>query len=93
MTEDQARNRYFAMVFAQMIAVAGAVFDLVDWEVPVQSAAEIIARFALSPDEYLEAKNRVDEIVLRYRIDVVAEQYVQLFAAERNSERIGRREI
>ena len=26
MTEDQARNRYFAMVFAQMIAVAGAVF-------------------------------------------------------------------
>ncbi|MBJ7262411.1 MAG: glycoside hydrolase family 99-like domain-containing protein [Burkholderiaceae bacterium] len=74
-------------------AVAGAVFDLVDWEVPVQTAAEIIARFALSPDEYLEAKNRVDEIVLRYRIDVVAEQYVQLFAAERNSERIGRREI
>ncbi len=29
MTEDPARNRYFAMVFAQMIAVAGAVFGLV----------------------------------------------------------------
>ncbi len=29
MTEDQARNRYFTMVFAQMIAVAGAVFGLI----------------------------------------------------------------
>ena len=29
MTEDPARNRYFAMVFAQMIAVAGAVFGLI----------------------------------------------------------------
>ncbi len=29
MTEDPARGRYFAMVFVQMIAVAGAVFGLV----------------------------------------------------------------
>jgi len=29
MTEDPARNRYFTMVFVQMIAVAGAVFGLV----------------------------------------------------------------
>ncbi|WP_343521534.1 hypothetical protein [Sphingomonas sp.] len=28
MTEDPARNRYFAMVFAEMLAVAGAVFGL-----------------------------------------------------------------
>jgi hypothetical protein len=29
MTEDPARNRYFTMVFVQMIAAAGAVFGLV----------------------------------------------------------------
>lgn len=29
MTEDPARNRYFLMVFAQIAAVAGAVFGLV----------------------------------------------------------------
>jgi hypothetical protein len=29
MTEDPARNRYFLMVFAQIVAVAGAVFGLV----------------------------------------------------------------
>ncbi|HSX56395.1 MAG TPA: hypothetical protein VLG14_13915 [Sphingomonas sp.] len=29
MTEDPARNRYFTMVFVQMVAVAGAVFGLV----------------------------------------------------------------
>lgn len=29
MSEDPARGRYFLMVFAQMIAVAGAVFGLV----------------------------------------------------------------
>jgi len=69
--------------------IAGAVLDLQDWAVPIPAAAEIIARFASDPEAYLAAKAKVSTIAQRYRIDVVAEEYVELFAASRNSGRLG----
>ena len=49
MTEDPARNRYFAMVGVQMVAVIGAVFGLVlmgratDWYFTILGAAILLA--------------------------------------------------
>ncbi|MGO4566522.1 glycoside hydrolase family 99-like domain-containing protein [Rhizobium sp. 2YAF20] len=71
--------------------VAGAVLELNDWEVPVQETANIIVKFASRAEDYLDAKDRVSEIVQRYRIDVVAAQYVELFAAGRDGGRLGDR--
>ncbi len=68
--------------------VAGAVLDLEDWAVPIPTAAEIIARFASDRAAYLAAQDRVSPLAQRYRIDVVASQYVELFAAKRDARRI-----
>ncbi|ODP38669.1 hypothetical protein [Sphingomonas turrisvirgatae] len=49
MTEDPARNRYFAMVGTQLVAVIGAVFGLVlmgraaDWYVMILGGAILLA--------------------------------------------------
>lgn len=49
MTEDPARNRYFAMVGVQLLAVIGAVFGLVlmgratDWYFTILGAAILMA--------------------------------------------------
>lgn len=49
MTEDPARNRYFAMVGVQMVAVIGAVFGLVlmgratNWYFTILGAAILLA--------------------------------------------------
>jgi glycosyltransferase involved in cell wall biosynthesis len=61
--------------------VAGAVFALDDWEVPINQAAELIAGFATDQASYQRALALVSTAANRYRIDVVASDYVRLFCS------------
>lgn len=58
---------------------AGEVIELVDWEVPVDRAAEAIARHASHPESLENARERAAEAALKFRIDRVAAAYVALF--------------
>ena len=59
--------------------VAGEVIELEDWEVPIESAAQTVAAFATDKPRYLSAFALVGGAANRFRIDVVAAQYVRLF--------------
>ena len=59
--------------------VVGAVFPLEDWEVPIDLAAQLIAGFAMDQASYERALALVSTAANRYRIDVVAADYVRLF--------------
>ena len=65
--------------------VAGAVFSLEDWEVPIDLASEIIAGFAMNQASYKRALDLVGTAANRYRIDVVAADYLRLFCSESHS--------
>ncbi|WP_052391733.1 glycoside hydrolase family 99-like domain-containing protein [Paraburkholderia bannensis] len=69
--------------------VAGAVVELEDWEVPVDTVAQIIAAFASEKQKYLDACALVGDVAKRYKIDVVTSKYVDLFNAARHDERFG----
>lgn len=59
--------------------VAGDLIKLIDWEVPIDAAAEVVADFARNPVKYRQSVELVQDVVGRYRIDVVAMAYVDLF--------------
>lgn len=59
--------------------VAGEVIELQDWQVPVDTAAEVIAKFAMDRESYEQVRAEVHDAAIRYRIDVVASQYIELF--------------
>jgi glycosyltransferase involved in cell wall biosynthesis len=59
--------------------VAGGVIELEDWQIPVKSAAQVIAAFATDQAMYRAAKALVPQIANRYRIEAVASLYVDLF--------------
>ena len=61
-------------------AIAGAVIDLADWEVPIEDSAQVVASFALDRQKYAKALTLVQDAANRYHIDVVAAQYIRLFA-------------
>lgn len=71
--------------------VAGSVIELDNWEIPVETAARHIASFASDRQKYLDALTLVSAAANRYRIDVVASQYIELFEAERGNPRLGER--
>jgi glycosyltransferase involved in cell wall biosynthesis/uncharacterized coiled-coil protein SlyX len=71
--------------------VAGAVVELADWKVPVDTVAQVIAAFAADAQKYVDACELVDDVASRYKIDVVTEKYVELFNASRNNQRLGAR--
>lgn len=59
--------------------LAGDVIELDGWQVPVERAAESIARHALHPDLVLAARERAVEVARKFRIDRVVAAYVELF--------------
>ncbi len=61
--------------------VAGAIVPLDAWEVPIERAAAEVAAFATDSARYAKAKACAAQAARRYRIDAVAEQYVQLLSA------------
>ena len=60
--------------------VAGEVIELKKWEIPIECAAHVVAAFATDKQKYLRALALVQAAAHRYRIDVVASQYVRLSA-------------
>jgi len=68
--------------------VAGEVIALEDWEVPIEKAAQVVAAFASDKQKYLNAAALVPEVANRYRIDVVASQYADLFMSRRDENRL-----
>jgi glycosyltransferase involved in cell wall biosynthesis len=59
--------------------IAGEVIELENWEVPIERAAQVVAAFATNKQKYANALALVQHVANRYRIDVVASQYVHLF--------------
>ena len=59
--------------------LAGSVVDLEDWEIPVEQVAKIIATYATDSAVMQSAQKVVPEAASRYKIDVVAKQYVSIF--------------
>ncbi|MBC5786407.1 glycosyltransferase family 4 protein, partial [Ramlibacter sp. USB13] len=69
--------------------VAGEVIALDDWQVPIDAAAEAIARFAGEPEAYAAACAIVPKIAGRFRIESVASLYVDLFRQGLPTEAVG----
>jgi hypothetical protein len=61
--------------------VAGEVIGLENWEIPIERAAEVVVAFATDRQKYLKAAALARDAAHRYRIDVVASEYVRLFRA------------
>jgi glycosyltransferase involved in cell wall biosynthesis len=59
--------------------VAGALVELTDWAIPLEESARLVAAFATDRDLYELAAAHVHEAASRYRIDSVADHYVELF--------------
>lgn len=67
--------------------VAGKVIELVDWEVPIERTAQVVASFATDKQKYVDASALVQAVANRYHIDVVASQYIRLFASSGDKNR------
>ncbi|MBR4737723.1 MAG: glycosyltransferase, partial [Rhodocyclaceae bacterium] len=71
--------------------LAGSVVDLEGWEIPVDQVAKIIATYATDSAVMQSAQKVVPEAASRYKIDVVAKQYVSIFERDiqawRNNEK------
>ncbi len=67
--------------------VAGEVIALENWEIPIERAAQVVAAFATDKQKYLRALALVQDAAHRYRIDVVASQYVRLFRESHGHQR------
>jgi glycosyltransferase involved in cell wall biosynthesis/predicted O-methyltransferase YrrM len=61
---------------------AGEVIELVDWEVQIEKAAQVVAAFATDRKKYAHSLSLVQALVKRYRIDAVASQYVRIFQSD-----------
>jgi glycosyltransferase involved in cell wall biosynthesis len=66
--------------------VAGEVVGLEDWEIPVERTARVVAAFATDKQKYMKAHALVQDVANRFRIDVVAAQYVRLLVSRRADE-------
>jgi predicted O-methyltransferase YrrM len=70
--------------------LAGEVIPMDNWQVPVDLAADAIARHVLRPELVRTASERAVEASAKYRIDRVVAAYVKLF--ERDVEASSRRQ-
>jgi glycosyltransferase involved in cell wall biosynthesis len=64
--------------------IAGDLIGLEDWEIPIDAVARVISDFASDKEKYQHAMTIAQNIVDRFRIDVVAKQYVDLFKMGRD---------
>lgn len=60
-------------------AVAGALFDLSQWEIPVETLAELIIVYAKRGEEYKLACDAVKKAREKFDIYEVAEQYLEVY--------------
>ncbi len=62
--------------------LAGELIELDNWEIPIERSAQVVADFATDRKKYAKSLSLVQGLAKRYRIDVVASQYVRLFQAD-----------
>lgn len=68
--------------------MAGQVVSLHDWEVPIEEVAHTVAAYASNPAIYAKAIEPVSDLSQRFRIDVVADQYIKIFIEDFSSSRM-----
>src|SRR6185437_11989610 len=62
--------------------VAGELIELDNWEIPIEKSAQVVAAFATDGQKYAKSLSLIQDIASRYKIDVVASQYIRLFQAD-----------
>ena len=60
--------------------VAGGLFSLSDWTLPIHEGASMIARFASDSHFYSEARQMVPKVAARFSIAKVVDQYEAVYA-------------
>jgi len=63
--------------------MAGAVFKLDSWKIPVNDVAQIVADFASDADKYNQVKLLVSKAAKKFCIDLVAQKYLDIFIGQR----------
>jgi glycosyltransferase involved in cell wall biosynthesis len=64
---------------------AGDVIALDDWQVPIDLVVDSLLKFVLDQDYYAESCRLARALANRYRIDVVAAEYVEIFKQDSGS--------
>ncbi len=59
--------------------LAGSIFRLVNWEIPVDEVAKIIARYATDSSFYREKLNMVEEAAIKFKPDVLLKKYDEVY--------------
>ena len=62
--------------------------ELENWEIPIEKTAHVVVAFATDKQKYLNAVALAKEDANRYKIDVVASQYIRLFKNSCNEHRL-----
>jgi glycosyltransferase involved in cell wall biosynthesis len=60
--------------------LAGGLFSLSDWTLPIHEGASMIARFATDTTFYADAQTRVPEVAARFDIATVVDEYETIYA-------------
>jgi glycosyltransferase involved in cell wall biosynthesis len=71
--------------------LAGGLFSLSDWTLPIHEGASMIARFATDTTFYADAQKRVPEVAARFDIATVVDEYETIYARalSRKPSRVG----
>lgn len=67
------------MITAEDGKMAGVLFELVDWKVPVEELARILLHLATDRKTYQSLKNTVNNVVMKFNITYTAEQYINIY--------------
>jgi glycosyltransferase involved in cell wall biosynthesis len=59
--------------------VAGEVLQLDDWVVPIDAVTKALVTFVDKGERYQQATRLAQKVATQFRIDVVIEQYINLF--------------
>lgn len=62
--------------------MAGVLFKLNDWQIPIESLAQIITDLANDNIKYSQLKSRINSIVPRFNISYTAKQYMDVYYKE-----------
>ena len=57
--------------------IAGAIFSLDNWCIPINELANIIGDFAVNQDKYVKAKKIAEKIKVNFRIEKITQEYIK----------------
>lgn len=68
-----------ATMLSAKTGLAGEIFDLQDWAVPVETVGKIIANLANNQDYYELLKRRAPEVASKFDVKIMIEKYDQVY--------------